>query len=219
MSNEPYYLWNIRAETDGAYHTVRVDSVDDLLNQTEVRKCCLRDLNWMPFRLSDDDWTKTVNEALTGVEGRLVSVAREIDATETGALWGLFVRYLTRKQTQNCRPDMVRLGQVYVTEGTYYFSVDGFIAFLRAEKFPRGKINLRDALISYGCTEGDLEYRPKRCNSEVKKIRCWKKTEDAELAEMSVFYGDVCEDDIEVLQKDTEAKKDTEGVNDKDVKF
>jgi hypothetical protein len=217
MAVEPYYLWEVRINPDDGFKTVRVDSVDDLQNQSVMQKRCWRDLNWAPFRVKDNDWIATVNKAMEGIEERLIEVPKQTDTTEMGALHNSFLRYLTHKQIQNGRPYMVQLGQVYHKEGVYYFSTQGVMDFLRFAKFSPGKINLREQLIAYGCSDGELKY--KTAKGEEKVIKCWKKPDDAELLEMDAFYEDVYDGYAGIVQESELSKKDKEGSGDEGVKF
>jgi hypothetical protein len=65
------------------------------------------------------------------------------------------------------------------------------------EKFNLRGYNLREQLITYGCSEGELTYfsRGRR-----RSIRCWKKPEDDELAGMDDFYEDIFDGDVETLR-------------------
>jgi hypothetical protein len=217
MAEEPYYLWEVRINPDDEFKTVRVDSVDDLQNQSVMQKRCWRDLNWAPFRVKDNDWTATVNKAMEGIEERLIEIPKETDTTEMGMLRGLFMRYLTHKQIQNGQPYMVQLGQVYRADGAYYFVTKGVMDFLRFEKFSLNKINLHEQLKTYGCYNGELKYTTAK--GEEKIIKCWKKDEDAELLEMDAFYEDVYDGDADIVRNIKLAKKQDEGGSGAGVKF
>jgi hypothetical protein len=217
MAKDPYYIWEVRINPDDDFKTVRVDSVDDLQNQSVMQKRCWRDLNWAPFRVKDNDWIATVNKAMEGIEERQFEVPKQTDTTEMGALHGLFVRYLTHKQIQNGQPYMVQIGQVYHAEGVYYFTTKGIMDFLRFEKFSLGRTNLREQLIAYGCSDGEIKY--KTTKGEEKVIKCWKKPDDEELLEMDAFYEDIYDGDADILQKNKLNKEDKEGSGDEGVKF
>jgi hypothetical protein len=216
MTEEPYYTWQVRINAGDEFKIVRIDSVDDLQNQSAMQKRCWRDLNWAPLRVKDNDWTATVNKAMEGIENRQIEIPKETDTTEAGELHELFLQFLTHKQVQNGQPYMVRLGNVYHTEGAYYFTTKGITAFLRFERFNLAKINLRERLIEYGCTDGEFVYR--NVKGEEKTINCWKKPDDDELSEMDSFYEDVYEGDADILRKNKLDKEQKEG-NDDDVKF
>jgi hypothetical protein len=217
MAEEPYYLWEVRVKPGGDFKPVRVDSVDDLQNQSAMQKRCWRDLNWAPFRVKDNDWIATVNKAMEGIENRLIPVDKETDTTEMGELRGLFLRFLTHKQTQKGQPYTVKLGQVYCEGGVYYFTTEGILDFLRFEKFRLGKINLREQLIAYGCSAGEVRYKTQK--GEEKSVACWKKPGDAELAEMDAFYEDVYDGDADIIQKMGTRKEEEGGDGDEYVRF
>jgi hypothetical protein len=134
-----------------------------------------------------------------------------------GVLHSLFVQYLTHKQIQNGQPYMVQLGQVYHAEGAYFFVTKGIMDFLRFEKFSLGGTNLREQLIAYGCSDGEIKY--KTAKGEEKVIKCWKKPDDAELLEMDAFYEDVYDGDADIARKIKLDKEDKEGSSDEGVKF
>jgi hypothetical protein len=216
MAEEPYYIWKVRINPDDEFKDVRVDSVDDLQNQSMIQKRCWRDLNWAPFRVKDNDWIATVNKAMEGIDNRRLPVPKGTDTSEKEELRGLFVQFLTHKQTQNGQPYMVQLSQVYHAEGVYYFTTKGFMDFLRFEKVSPGKTNLREQLIAYGCSDGEVRY--KTAKGEEKTIPCWKKPDDDELLEMGAFYEDVYAGDAAILRKGEQDKERVEGGGD-NVKF
>jgi hypothetical protein len=206
----------VRIHPDDEFKTVRVDSVEDLQNQSVMQRCCWRYLNWAPFRVKDNDWTATVNKAMEGIEERQIPVSKETDTTETSQLRNLFMRYLTHKQIQNGQPYMVGLNLVYHADGIYYFVTDGFKKFLDLERFSLRGYNLREHLVSYGCSEGELRYT--NAKGVTRTIKCWKKADDAELLEMDAFYEDVYDGDADILQKNKLNKEEKEGGGD-DTKF
>jgi hypothetical protein len=66
---------------------------------------------------------------------------------------------------------MVQVGQVYRADGAYYFTTKGIMDFLRYERFSLGKINLREMLIAYGCTDGEIGYKTIRGEEKIIKRR------------------------------------------------
>jgi hypothetical protein len=217
MAEEPYYSWKVRINPDEDFREVHFDGVDDLHNQAVIQKRCWRDLNWAPFRVKDNDWIATVNKAMEGIENREILVPKGTDTTAMGELRGLFTQFLTQRRSQNGQPVMVMLNQVYCSEGMYYFSTQGILTFLRHEKFFLGKLNLREQLIAYGCSEAELRY--KNAKGEEKVIECWKKPDDDELSAMDAFYEDAHEADMEILQSVKPKKEQSEGGSDEGVKF
>jgi hypothetical protein len=217
MAEQPYYTWKVRVKPEDAFRDVRVDSEKDLRNQSVIQERCWRDLNWAPFRVKDNDWIATVNKAMEGIENRQIPVPKETDTSEMGELRSLFLNFLTHCQVKNGRPSMVRANQVYRADGVYYFSTAGIMASLRFEKFPLGKVNLREQLIAYGCCEADLSYTGPGGKEVV--VKCWKKPEDDELREMAVFYEGVYAEDEEILRRSKSDEGRDGGGGDEDVKF
>jgi len=205
---QPYYQWQIQVNEGEDFRAVRIDSVDDLYNQATVQKRCWRDLDWAPYTVKQNDWIATVNKAMQGIKGRLIDVPQETDTTEMFALRETFMDYLAHKQTQKDAPYMIKVGQVYHANGAYYFMTKGLVDFLRQEKWQLGKINLREQLMLYGCTEGEVAYKSAK-GAEI-KIPCWQKPEDEELLAMDAFYDDIYEGDADILQKNKLDKEDKE---------
>jgi hypothetical protein len=217
MAAEPYYLWEVRVRPEDGFKKVRVDSVSDLRNQSVMQEHCWRDLNWAPYRVTDNNWVSTVNKAMQGIENREIQVDLETDTTGLGELHRLFVQYLTHKQVKNGKPIMVSVGQVYHTDGVYYFSTRGIMEFLRFEKFNSAKVNLREQLIAYGCSEGEIKYETEK--GEERVVKCWKKPDDAELLETSTFYEDIYDEGDEIIQNIVLEKGSEKGDENGEEKF
>jgi hypothetical protein len=197
LAEEPYYLWEARLSGTEDYVQVRIDGEADLLNQKVVQKACIRYLNQTPVTVSQTAWEKTLNDCLAGIEEH--EVAEGTDTTETSALRGCFLRFLTHKQTKRGQPYLVQAGHVYREGGVYYFTSEGIKQYLAtAEKFNLRGHNLREQLISYGCSEGELAYMTPRGAERI--VKCWKKAEDEELADMGSFYEDIYEGDADIAQ-------------------
>jgi hypothetical protein len=192
--------------------------VDDLQNQTMVQRYCLRDLNWSPFRVKDNDWIATINKSMEGIEERFIEIPRATDTSETAALHGYFLRFLARKEMRRTKPQMVQAHQVYHEDGFFYFDTEGLKRFLDMQRFKSSKINLRAELERYGCELGELTY--KNPSGVEKTIECWKKADDDELKAMDGFYEDIYEGDADTLQNNKLNKEDKEVTDDDgDTKF
>jgi hypothetical protein len=89
---------------------------------------------------------------------------------------------------------------VYHGEGYYYFQLEGFTDFLRARNFKYSRINLRERLLAYGCSNGEIRY--KTTDGREKALACWKMPEDGELLEMDTFYEAVYDGDAGILPDD-----------------
>jgi hypothetical protein len=197
LSEEPYYLMEARLAGTEDYVQVRIDGEADLLNQKVVQKACIRYLNQTPVTVKQLVWEKTLNDCLANIEE--VEVAKGTDTTEASALRACFMRFLTHRQTHGDQPYLVKTGQVLHRDGMFYFTSEGITQYLATERFSLSGHNLREMLISYGCSAGELPYMSS--HGEERIISCWKKPDDEELLEMSVFYEDVYEGDADILQK------------------
>ena len=215
---EPYYKWEVRVAEGEDFKVVQIDSHKDLLNQSVVQQNCLRDLNWVPFRVKENDWVAIIRKVHIGINERTIKVPQSADTTEMSMLRESFMRFLTHRQVQkNGQPYMVRLNQVYYTDGDYYFTTSGVLKYLNFERCSLGRTNLREWLLKQKCIE-NAELHYETTAGEIKVIKCWKKPETEELLSMNSFYEDIYEDDADILQKNKLNK--TEGGGDGgDTKF
>jgi hypothetical protein len=202
MAAEPYYLWEVKPEGAEEAKKIRVDSVDDLYARSAVQKSCIRYLHWSPYRVSDNDWIKTINTAMAGIEGRKIAVEEGTDTTDLSDLRELFLQFISRRLGKDKQKYMIPMGQVYYEEGVYYFTHSAFKTYLRLAKFNLGKTNLRVKLQDYGCSEAVLEDTVS--GGERISIRCWKKEEDDLLRERRLYYKNVLEKDAELLEESRE---------------
>jgi len=198
---EPYYIWEVQVPERDKVEKVQIDSHKDLLNQSVVQQNCLRDLNWVPWRVKDNDWVKNVLNGLINIEERTIKVERTADTTEMSMLRGSFLRYLTHNQIQkNSQPYMVMGGQVYHGDGAFYFTTEGILKFLQFEKCNVGRVNLREWFIRQGCEE-NAELKYTTIGGVEKTVTCWKMPETDELRSMNSFYEDIYEGDADIIQK------------------
>lgn len=222
MAEEPYYIWKVQVDEDGPFKDLRLDGEADLMNEFVVARACVRYLNRAPLIVKPNDWVAIVNGSLAGIEDRTIVIPRNTDTTEMSALRDYFVRFLSHKQIQNGQPYLVKLGQVYRSDGIYYFTTEGFKRYLGVQKFNLGRVNLREELLRFGCEAGDLEYK---LPGGSKTLACWKKSSDDEIAEMDTFYDDVMEADKLVLSDnklnkvEEEVAQTTGGTDYGDVNF
>lgn len=190
MTEEPYYIWKVQVDEGGPVKDLILGGADDLMNQLVVARACVTHLNRAPLPVKQQDWVLVVNQSLMGIENRQIVVEAATDTTEMGALKESFTRFLTHKQMNCDLPHLVKLGQVYVKDGFYYFTTAGFQDYLRVNKVVLGRTNLREQLVKYGCSAATVTYKIK---GEDRAIECWKREKDAELSDMEVFYEDVLE--------------------------
>lgn len=222
MAEEPYYIWKVQVDEGGEFKDLKINGEADLMNQLVVGRACVQHLNRAPLIVKPNDWVAIVNQSLIGIENRIIEIPKATDTTEMSALRSYFVRYITHKQMRNGLPYLVRLGQVYRSEGFYYFTTEGFKDYLRVQKFVVGRLNLREELIRFGCTDGMVKYT---VPSGEKSIACWKKAEDDEIAQMGEFYDDVLEADKGVVASTKLGKVDeadvleSKGAGDEECNF
>jgi len=209
-----YYIWQIRVKEGEDYRPVRIDCVDDFENQAKIRTACRRDLHWSPNVVKQADWIDITNRSMDGLKERKIVVAKGTETSEDSLLRNAVMRYLTHKQIQNGQQSLIKVGQVYKSDGVYYFTTDGLLRFLNLEKIPLHKVNLHAKLTDFGCTEAELVYKTAK-GVEI-KIPCWKKSETEELLAMDAFYDDIYEGDADILQKNKAEEEDGSG---DDTKF
>jgi hypothetical protein len=223
LAGDPYYLWDARLAGNEKYIPVRIDGEADLLNQKVVQRACIRYLNQTPITIKMAAWETKVNECLAILEE--IKVARGTDTSNTAVLRNCFLRFLTHQQKENGQPHVVELGRVYREEGiegsdgnAYYFNVEGLKKYLTAENIQLHGINLREQLLMYGCTEGEVKYTTP--SGLIKTIQCWKRIEDDELRELGALFEDIYEGSQDIIQKDTWRKeKAEEGDDGSDTNF
>lgn len=220
LARTPYYLWEIQAPGKEPKQ-VRFDSAAELRNQLDVQVKCIDQLGWMPQQVKNSVWIDIVNSCMEGLDERQIEVSAESDTTELNELHMLLIKYLTHRQVQNGAPYMINAGQVYHNDGKYYFSTEGVKDYLRVERYSLGRTNLREELITFGCTEGKVEYKTKGGRDMV--VRCWIKAEDKELEERFAYYDDMYEQDalraaaIKLAEK--EGGSSAEPAGDEDSRF
>ena len=211
MAKEPYYRWAVQTPGSDEFRMLQVDSVNDLQNQAAVQRSCLRDLNWMPYRVSENDWAVIVNKALEGIHEREVEVTEATDTSDLIAIRNSFLGFLSHKQVHSdLHMCLIGTGRVYHNENGYYFITEGFTQYLDMKQIRYNKLNLRELLLSFGCTESSLTYNNKK--GKEKTIRCWNKSDDDELNSMDGYYGDIYDSDKDVL-KETPAATDAPATN------
>jgi hypothetical protein len=204
LSEEPYYLWEARLAGTEAYVRVRIDGEADLLSQKVVQKACIRYLNQTPVTVAQTVWEKTLNDCLADIEE--LAVEEGTDTTELSALRNCFLRFLTHRQTQNGSPHLIQTGQAHYRDGVFYFTSEGARQYFAMEKFNLKGYNLREQLISYGCSKAELSYRTSRGTERT--ISCWQKPEDDELRDIGLFYDDIYDGDADILQGGSAGKEE-----------
>lgn len=194
MARTPYYIWEIAAPGKDP-KDVKFSDITEIYNQATVQQKCLDQLGWAPLPIKPALWIQKLNDCMEGIEERQIQIAAENDTSELSELNNLVTNYLTHRQIQNGAAYMINVGQVYHADGYYYFSTEGIKEFLRVEHYTLGRTNLREELMKFGCEEGEVKYTTRAGKENV--IKCWKKKEDAELANKLQFYEDIYTADAE----------------------
>jgi len=212
MAEEPYYVWKVQVNEGDPFKEIKIDSASDLMNQLVVQHACVDKLDKAPLRVKENDWIELVNGSMTGIADRQIKIEQSTDTTDISALKSGFINYITHKQVQSNQPYMINMGQVYRKEvdgkTEYYFTTDSLKQYLRIKNVSIGRVNLREELIRYGCTEGDVSYKLGKGNERT--IQCWKKASDEMIEKVGTYYEDVLEADKAVVAENKLNKADTD---------
>jgi hypothetical protein len=178
-AEDPYYLIEARMATSEApFKILRIDSAEDLFNQRKWQVEVAKKLMDSFMCVKQQVWEEIIGQVLRGAVKQ--SIALESDTSELSELRSLFYQYLSYNQGRTESPFRIAMKQVYYSDHCFYFSTDGFRDYLRAFKFSV-RINLREELLRYGCTEGVVDYVSQ--DGMPRTISCWKKVEDDVLRE------------------------------------
>ena len=208
LAEQPYYLLEARlAGTESPFKMLHVKTESDFLNQRTIQTECIAKLNQVMWTVKQQVWEERLNEVMQQIQEK--EVPKETDTTELSDLLTLFGRFLTHKQVQANEPYRINFRQVYLHEGVYYFSTDGFKDYLRIWHYNTKGCNLREQLLLYGCTEGEVFYN--RADGSNGTIKCWKKPVDEALTNLAVFFDDVAERDTDTIKANLLAKEDKTG--------
>jgi hypothetical protein len=207
--DEPYYEWEVRARADEEFKRVRFDSEKELQTQAIVQQKCMRYLSWAPFIIKQNEWIAILNKAAEGMEKeRTVVIPRLTDTSDSSLMRKALLEHLIhRRIKEGGSPLLIWAGQVYYSEGVYYFSAEGYMESLRVKKFNTGRLNMRDRMQKYGCAE--TVYTCKNSKGTDVKIPCWMRKEDDEMfaaIETSEYvyegYRDAAREDTETEEKE-----------------
>ncbi len=64
---------------------------------------------------------------------------------------------------------------------------------------------MREHLMDYGCTEGQLKYMR---GTDERVIKCWVKKSDIELKELEGFFDEVVEENFKAIENNPISKDD-----------
>jgi hypothetical protein len=124
LSQPPYYFMDVNGK--------RVElNVDELHNQAQWQKACLTQINFMPSRMKEQDWTAMVNGMLK--QATYIEVDREL--TMTGRFEDLLQSYCNGS-AQAYDPEELHTGKPYHDNGLVKFRIEGLVNFLQNRKHP-----------------------------------------------------------------------------------
>ena len=195
-SKDPYYVWELRVNDADPYTKVVFKDEGELADQKQFLIHCIRYLNFAPIQVAPNDWIEYVNTALSKMVVQAVSDST--DTTDLSQVHKAFIRFLIQRQAVGNQVYMLRMGSVVKDQlGQLCFSSEGFMAYLNTAHLGAKEILLRDVLIRFGCTEGDIGYETKAGRRII--IKCWKKAPDEEILSEAAILGDVIEGDAESI--------------------
>lgn len=120
-SMPPYYKWLVNGIEMVFFSEAELRSQDKFMDY------CIRHLNRLPNKLKNDVWTEVLNSALSEMEVEDVLLEEDLSAS---SLWFVYlIEYLTERKIAQ-RPSQITMGQVYYSEGLYYFRPEDFYMFL-----------------------------------------------------------------------------------------
>ena len=203
-TEDPYYIWELKVMGTEEYKKLIIKNELMLMDQKNFASLCIKELNYLPIRLSDNDWYRVINKVLPNIEE--VEVTSESDTSDSAEIHNAFTRYLMQKQAYQNYPYQIKTGLVYLSEDKYYFMHTGFSQFLDMERIKLQSLTLREVLLSFGATEDTLVYQSKA--GQEKRVTCWSKEVDDDLKNASSFYEDVYEGDAALIESSAEEKQD-----------
>lgn len=149
-----------------------------------------------------------MNDALSNIEDKIVT--EESDTSDTAFLIRYFKDFLTERQTVNSQPFHIYIGNVYLDDSGYYFSMDAVHKYLVSNRVPMKDVNLREALLDYGCKETVLIYKNKQ--GLERQVKCFFKKNDTilqALADTQEALKEVDEDIISAMGRSKEDEEDS----------
>jgi hypothetical protein len=176
LSQPPYYFMDVNGK--------RVElTVDELHNQAQWQKACLTQINFMPSRMKEQDWTAMLNGMLK--QATYIEVDREL--TLTGRFEDLLQSYCNGS-AQAYDPEELQTGKPYHDKVLVKFKIEGLVNFLKNRNHPwadnRAKLQEEIKRVN-GDENVNGEHRYKRSDGSWGKVRVWwvpeMKEEDIDL--------------------------------------
>lgn len=164
-TEEPYYEWIINGTP------LKFFNEADIINQNKFREQCFKKLHILPFKLTDFNWTETVNKALKNVIVKDDEEKAGMSLTPAQLFREYLVEFLTKRAVAS-NQEQVLIDRVYLDpkENGYIFKPKNLSTFLIHQKQFRayGQQEINDKLKMMGCTTKNYYISSKK-----KQVRTW----------------------------------------------
>jgi len=203
-AEKPYYLLEVRkaGDEDRSFRKIIFASTTQLYNLYDVRKKITAELS-IVFRVKQSEWEAKLGELLRDSE------KHEFSDESKSTLHKMFEEYLTCGQYQTHNPIRIKRDDVYLRNDVYHFTATGFRTYLRMKKHHYGKIDFREKLEFFGCSEGEISYT--RRDGSTNTIKCWMKKVDDSLKRTILLHQDIRNMDARLIEANKlEEEKDGE---------
>ena len=126
-TDPPYYEWIINGKS------LRFFSEHEIISQEQFRILCFREINILPTKIKDVNWTQIVNTALANII--IKNVADEEDISP-GSLFRNYLAEFMEKRAQAQNKEQILIDRVYkdVENEFYIFKPKNLITFLYGQK-------------------------------------------------------------------------------------
>lgn len=125
----PYYEWEVKAQGDENFSTLRFKDEEEIIRQDVFLKLCFRQLRFLPFKLKQAEWFKQINQALVDIQ--LVAVASDDDTSPLMRFHNLFYEFLTARAPATTKDQILGKRVLFDSEkDLYYFRNKDLIEYL-----------------------------------------------------------------------------------------
>lgn len=164
MTDPPYYEWVVDDVV------LRLNSEDELINQTAFRKQCIRHLHTSPNKINEPAWNDVVNRALANVI--VITVDIEEDASPGAVLRKNILEYVRKRTLATSREGIFRnlvYKDISADVSGFLFLANGLLDFLTGIKQmkPKELVEIRDKLVLLGGEPLTISIKGQPC-------KCWK---------------------------------------------
>jgi len=155
LTDPPTWLLNV----DG--HRIKLETTDDLLNQSRFTRMCIEVFNVLPQRVTRPVWDDLVRGLLEKVE----EVDAPQDASSVGQFMFLVEQFCTERPPARDKEELL-LGKPYADESYLYFRSPDMLAYMEKRKL---RISAKDAWNILR----DLKAKTKQFKVKGRCVRCW----------------------------------------------